>query len=468
MTVSPAIQTIKQLNEAVYTVSLIPMNNFDSTVNLEVIGVPKEMRANLSANQVSLPKDVIFALDTSKWLLPGHYEVTIQAKGRVVRHEVTAALIVNKNPGLSPGIVTAPGPLNKPMIHSFHFDGRLMSEFQAFDSRSSASIAAGDVDGDGIDEIIAGTSWKLKRSPAILGIFKKDGVPIATAETEHRSRFGLTVAAGDIDGDWVEDVVMGFYAYPSHKEDDEDDFDECNEFPANCHHVSRGLGGVRIFQVIGERLVDTGAIIYPYETEHYRGTPNIAMGDADGDGLPELITAPGPDPCAPPKIKVFKVDTQDGVGKWKITSLLAEFYVSFDKEKRGFGANIAAGDVDGDGKAEIIVGAGPDPRNPPIVKVYRGDGTFTGIQFIAYPDSHHGKIFNHEIVGKNRFGVYVAAGDMEMDGVSEIITGMGPAPLNEGWVRIFRGDGTPVGNGFLAYPQSVKFGVRVSAGNIGE
>jgi hypothetical protein len=57
---------------------------------------------------------------------------------------------------------------------------------------------------------------------------------------------------------------------------------------------------------------------------------------------------------------------------------------------------------------------------------------------------------------------------MEMDGVSEIITGMGPGPLNEGWVRIFRGDGTPIGKGFLAYPENMKFGVRVSAGNIGE
>jgi hypothetical protein len=70
--------------------------------------------------------------------------------------------------------------------------------------------------------------------------------------------------------------------------------------------------------------------------------------------------------------------------------------------------------------------------------------------------------------GSQLTGLYIVVGDMEMDGVSEIITGMGPAPLNEGWVRIFRGDGTPVGNGFLAYPQSVKFGVRVSAGNIGE
>ena len=29
-------------------------------------------------------------------------------------------------------------------------------------------------------------------------------------------------------------------------------------------------------------------------------------------------------------------------------------------------------------------------------------------------------------------------------------------------------DGTPIANGFLAYPEYIKFGVRVSAGQIGE
>ena len=67
-----------------------------------------------------------------------------------------------------------------------------------------------------------------------------------------------------------------------------------------------------------------------------------------------------------------------------------------------------------------------------------------------------------------RYGVYVAAGDIDEDGISEIITGTGPGPKNDGRVRIFKGDATPMGNGFLAYPKNMKFGVRVSAGNIGE
>jgi hypothetical protein len=221
---------------------------------------------------------------------------------------------------------------------------------------------------------------------------------------------------------------------------------------------------VKLYQLGGQKLVDTGLILYPYENERYRGAPNLAIADVDGDGIPELITAPGPDSCAPAKIKVFKIDINEGAGRWKVLSQMAEFIVAFDEKKRGFGANIASGDLDGDGSAEIIVGAGPDPRNASMVKVYRGDGTFTGIQFKAYPD-----ISNKQDKDQlNRFGVFVAVGDVEMDGRSEIITGMGPGPMNEGWVRMFRGDGAPLGNGFLAYPKDTRFGVRVSTGNMGE
>ncbi len=57
---------------------------------------------------------------------------------------------------------------------------------------------------------------------------------------------------------------------------------------------------------------------------------------------------------------------------------------------------------------------------------------------------------------------------MEMDGISEIITEMGPGPLNEGWVRIFEGDDRPLGKGFLPCPGHIRFGVSVSAADIGE
>ncbi len=65
------------------------------------------------------------------------------------------------------------------------------------------------------------------------------------------------------------------------------------------------------------------------------------------------------------------------------------------------------------------------------------------------------------------YGVYVSAADLDGDGKAEIITGPGPGPKNKSIVRTFRGDGTLMEE-FQAYPDNVKYGVRVSGGGVGE
>ena len=110
----------------------------------------------------------------------------------------------------------------------------------------------------------------------------------------------------------------------------------------------------------------------------------------DGDGVPELITAPGPDPSAGAD-QGFQDqhNERDGavegwcpVGGFR-RSLMGVRRVAERKRKEtgikkdqdGYGANMAAGDLDGDGKAEIIFGAGPDPeKNGRVVILYNSDG----------------------------------------------------------------------------------------------
>jgi len=472
--VIPGVKNIKQLDGATYTICVTPINGFNSAVTLGVEGFPRGMRANLSASQATLPQNVTLAIATSKWLLPGSYNLSITAKGKVLNHTATVTLMVDKNPAITPGIVTVPGPMNKPIINSFSSKGVLLSQFQAFDRRSSTHIATGDVDGDGMDEIITGVGWATGRSPSFVGIFKKDGTPVALLGTEQKS--GITIAAGDIDGDWVEEVAVGYHYHPNRISAIEDDINDWllgNEWDEDgyCARYHRGgLGIIKVYKVMGRKFIDTGLVLYPYESEGYRGTPNIAIADVDGDGKPELITAPGPDPSAPARIKIFKIDTSEGMGKWKVAFPMFDVIVPFEKIKvpkkedkkdggwsvhiEGYGANIAAGDLDGDGKAEIIVGAGPDPRkNGQVIILRMVDGLYTMESFIAYEGTG--------------YGVYVSAADLDGDGKAEIITGLGPGPRNKPIVRIFRGDGTLIGE-FQAYPDHVKFGVRVSGGGVGD
>ena len=77
------------------------------------------------------------------------------------------------------------------------------------------------------------------------------------------------------------------------------------------------------------------------------------------------------------------------------------------------GVTVAAGDVTGDGVAEIITGAGPG--GGPHVRAFSlaGGGVTEVASFFAYDPAFPG-------------GVHVAAGDVTGDGVAEIITGAGP------------------------------------------
>jgi len=61
----------------------------------------------------------------------------------------------------------------------------------------------------------------------------------------------------------------------------------------------------------------------------------------------------------------------------------------------------------------------------------------------------------------------VARGDVDLGGVAEIITGLGPGPMNKSIVRIFKKDWVLLGE-FQAYPDQVKNGVRVSKGTVEE
>jgi serralysin len=338
------------------------------------------------------------------------------------------------------GIITAPGPgpKNEAIIKAFTPSGELLKEFQAFDKAYGANITSGDIDGDGIDEIIVGTVYKNNKLPALLGIFKRDGKPVTAIEMGHKDKVdGLTVASGDIDGDWVEEIAVGCFV----KEKEDDDF---------------GRGVVRIYRLHGEQLVDTGLTLHPYEEKGYKKAPNLVIADVDGDGVPELITAPGPDPNAPARIKIFKINTKDGISPWE-AELVADFVVNFEKksgDKDGYGANITAGDLDGDGKAEIIVGAGPDPKNlGQAIIIHNNGGTYTAETFLAHENK--------------RYGVYVTSGDIDGDGKAEIVTGQGPDPKNRSVIRIFQGDGTLIRE-FQAYPEDIKYGVKISIGTVGE
>lgn len=138
----------------------------------------------------------------------------------------------------------------------------------------------------------------------------------------------------------------------------------------------------------------------------------IATGDVNGDGAADLITAPGARGRA--LVEVFS--GIDGHRLMRFRAFVGSFHA---------GVYVAAGDVDGDGHADIIAGAGEGGR--PLVRVFSG---MTGARI--------GQFFARS--QRARTGVRVAAGDMDGDGRAEIATAGGPRARPV--ITIFHRDGS--------------------------
>lgn len=168
----------------------------------------------------------------------------------------------------------------------------------------------------------------------------------------------------------------------------------------------------------------------------FTGGVRVAAGDVNGDNVDDLITAAGPG--GGPHVKVFS--GADG-------SLLASFFAyvpGFDK-----GVFIAAGDIDGDGLSEIVTGA--DAGGGPHVQTFNGRTGIRGNGFFAYDQGFSG-------------GIRVATGDVDGDGKDEIITGAGAGGGPH--VKVFADDGFLL-RSFFAFEQSFTKGIYVAAGNFG-
>ncbi|MCF7860256.1 hypothetical protein K9M09_01395 [Patescibacteria group bacterium] len=160
----------------------------------------------------------------------------------------------------------------------------------------------------------------------------------------------------------------------------------------------------------------------------FKGSVSLAVGDINGDKLPEIVIGAGPG--GGPQVRAFDFNGRP----------ILNFF-AYDKNFRG-GVNVAVGDVNGDGKAEIITGAGPG--GGPHVRYFNEKGGVLG-GFFAYDENFRG-------------GVNVAAGDINKDGKAEIITGAGPGGGPQ--VRYFNDKGVARGS-FFAYDEHFRDGISV-------
>jgi hypothetical protein len=241
---------------------------------------------------------------------------------------------------------------------------------------------------------------------------------------------GVRVAVGDVNGDGTLDIITG--AGPG-------GLAQVNVYDGRTGQLMAGpLSSFLALSPTSGTAPATGTNTpsTPMGTVatviNFTGGIFVAAGDVNGDGFSDIIV--GADAGGSPQVQVFS--GADG-------SLLSSF-LAFPAFFTG-GVRVAAGDVNGDGRAEIIAGAGRG--GSPVVGVFDGGGNLLDAYF-ALPSFFHG-------------GIYVAAGDVNGDGLADVIVGAGPGgtPL----VAVYDA-GTPnLMVAFNAYIPTFAGGVRVAA-----
>jgi hypothetical protein len=231
--------------------------------------------------------------------------------------------------------------------------------------------------------------------------------------------YGVNVACGDLDGDGIDSVVTG----PG---------------PGTIFGPH-----VRAFDNEGTPV--DGVNYFAYGTLKYG--VNVACGDIDDDGMDEIITGAGPGAVFGPHVRGWDVDGGEATS---ISGINAFAYGTLK-----WGVNVACGDIDGDGYDEIVTGAGPGAVFGPHVRGWNVDGgTMAAIPAVSY--------FAY---GTLKYGVNVGCGDIDGDGIDEILTGAGPGSIFGPQVRGWNYDGGTVesmsGVNFFAY-DGVLYGAQVA------
>ena len=275
--------------------------------------------------------------------------------------------------------------------------------------------SAGDVNGDGFSDVLVGDrdydNGQVDEGRVLLYYGSATGLAGSPGWTQESNqavaRYGWSVAgAGDINGDGYADIVVGAPYY------DYWDVDQ------GCVWVYHGSASGPV--------VDGRWHCSDYHDDLY-GTSVASAGDVDRDGYSDILVGVPGNAYGGVRLHFGSASgVRSGMGSESRSGL------DCANELSRFGESVAsAGDVNGDGYSDIVVGA----------PMCEGPGTEEGRVFVYHGDSsgvseNPSWSYTYHLTQYHQLGQSVAcAGDVDGDGYADIVAG---APAN-GWAYLFNG-----------------------------